>query len=154
MRSEIAAVLLTALVACSSDEETPALANTVVPSKDVLCYVWAGNGIETAGMRGIPVYGTLDTDVIAAWGQPDSRDGSVWTYEWCVGDCSRKAKITLTFEERDLCYSGGKSISGLWVSDIEGEGISGGTCWLGDLRNREPTCDGCLEKGDVYECPE
>lgn len=130
----------------------PALANEVVPSKEVLCQVWAGT--EASGPGSIAVYGTLDTDVIAAWGQPTERKGNVWIYEWCASGCERKATVKLTFEKRDLCLRNEK-IGGSWITDIEASGgVSAGTCWIGNERNQEPTCDGCLDSGDVRRCTE
>jgi hypothetical protein len=133
------------LAACGSDtaETRPA------PGEDVLCQVWAGNDIETPGQRGIPGYGSLSTDVIAAWGEPSERDGDVWIYEWSTG--GRSVSATLTFEQRDLCL-GGKPIGGLWLADIEASGISGKGCWLYDIRQDETTCDGCLDHGEVGMC--
>lgn len=136
-------IALLLLAGCASTADEP----RSVPSNDVLCQVFAGNGIEKTSMMGVPGLGSLSTDVVAAWGEPSTRKGDVWTYEWTG------ATVTLTFKSRDLCYSGGKHISGLWLQTITSTGNEP-ACWIYDRRKDEPTCDGCLNKGEVDTCLE
>ena len=137
------------LAACSS---TTAAEPGPVPSESVLCEVWAGNGVTpgTNAFQGVPGYGSLSTDVIAAWGEPSERKGNVWTYEWTTA--GRAVSASLTFESHDLCYSGSKHIGGLWLSKIETNGIADKECWNYEFRGDAKTCDGCLEHGEVHEC--
>ena len=136
------AFVLLALVGCSSTSGEP----RSIPSDAVLCQIFAGNGIEKASMMGVPGFGSLSTDVIAAWGEPTDRKGDVWAYSWSG------TVATLTFKQRDLCYSGGKHISGLWLLTITSTGDEP-SCWNYERREKnEPTCDGCLNKGEVALC--
>ena len=137
-------MVLLALAGCAS--EAPS-GPRPVPSTDVLCQVWQGNGVKTGNnsFMGVPGYGSLSTDVIAAWGEPDKRSGDVWTYDW-----SGKT-VTLTFEQHNLCLSG-KPVSGSWLSDIKADGIAFQRCWNYEFRGGAKTCDGCFGWGEVQEC--
>lgn len=135
------------LAGCASAATSPG----PVPNDDTLCQVWAGNGVSpgAGGFEGVPGYGTLSTDVIAAWGEPSERKGDVWTYEWSTA--GRASSATLTFEKHNLCI-GSKPIGGSWLSKIEASGLADRKCWHYDLRQDEATCDGCLEQGEVHDC--
>lgn len=142
----LAAALI--LAGCSSGGGSDDDSVKPLPAQAVLCQVWAGNGIEPGGnaMRGVPGFGSLSTDVIAAWGEPSERNGNVWTYEWDRGSA------TLTFKQRELCHDGGKRIGGLWLESIEVDGIAKPSCWNYDRREDEATCDGCFDHGEVGQC--
>ena len=143
VRASVVFLLVAACGGSESSDPRPA------PSEDVLCQVWAGNGKVTASQMGLPGWGSLSTDVIAAWGEPSERDGDVWTYEWTTG--GRAVSVTLTFEAHEVCLNG-KRMAGDWLAGIEPSGIASKPCWKYDLRKDEETCDGCLDHGEVGEC--
>lgn len=136
------------LAGCASNTvNTPA----ELPSTDILCEVWRGNGVKAGSttFEGTPGYGSLSTDVISAWGEPSERKGDVWTYDWSAN--GRDVTLTLTFEKRDLCV-GSKPMSGSWLKDIDATGVAFQECWDYGHRKGAETCEGCLEYGAVHEC--
>lgn len=140
------ALILLAVGCGSSEDDGP----RPIPSNEVLCQVFAGHTADNRFMLG--GYGSLASDVVAAWGEPTSK-GDAWTYEWCIGDCTRKATVTLIFKDETLCYSGGKKLSGQFVTAIKADGLTEPRCWMYSLRSGDDeTCDGCLNKGEVGEC--
>jgi hypothetical protein len=145
MVKRLALILLAGCSSTTASEPQP------VPSSDVLCEVWTGNAVTagTSGFEGIPGFGTLSTDVVAAWGEPSERKGDVWTYNWTAN--GRDVTVTLTFEKRDLCI-GSKPVSGSWLKDIDVEGITFQQCWDFGHRMGAETCEGCLEHGEAREC--
>lgn len=142
MAKQLALILLA--VGCGSSEDD---APRAIPSDDVLCQVFAGHTADDRFMLG--GYGSLASDVVAAWGEPSSRNGNVWRYEWFT---PREATITLTFKDETLCYSGVKKLSGQFVTTIEADGLAEKACWMYSLRQDAETCDGCLNHGEVSEC--
>lgn len=138
---------LIAAVGCGASYESEQRA---LPSEAVLCQVFAGHRSDDRFMLG--GYGSLAADVIAAWGEPTTK-GEAWVYEWCIGsDCTRTATVTLEFERADVCYGGGKKLGGSFVTSINADGLPAERCWMYSLRQGVPTCEGCLNIGDVGDC--
>lgn len=142
MAKRLALILLA--VGCGGSEDD---APRPIPSEAVLCQVFAGHKSDDRFMLG--GYGSLASDVIAAWGEPSSRSGNIWKYEWAE---PRTATVTLTFEDANVCYAGGKKLSGQFVTAIESDGLTEKACWMYSLRQDTETCDGCLNHGEVSEC--
>jgi len=146
-----AALAAAALAAgCGGSVDDAESAARTVPSDDVLCQIF-----EEYAPQGTAAYwpGSLGSDVIAALGEPNTRDGDVWVYEWCVGAaCSRKAGLRITLAEQSLCLRR-MPIGGLFVSEIDAVGMPGKMCWQPDRRDKAPTCEGCLNAGEVKRCP-
>lgn len=150
----IGAALAAAALAsgCSGDISDAEGAVRTVPSEDVLCQIYEEYEIN-GGVGSTYFPGSLGSDVIAALGEPASRDGNAWTYEWCVGaECARKAGLRVSLAEQSLCVAR-KPIGGLWVTDLEPVGMARPKCWSPDLRNGAPTCAGCLNAGEAKRCP-
>lgn len=144
-------VALALISGCGGTVDDAESAQRAVPADDVLCQVYAES--RESGLGASVTYGSLASDVIAAWGEPTARDGSGWRYEWCVGGgCERKAVATLVFAEHELCLRDGGHARGQWVTSIKSDELRGKTCWIASLRNKAATCAGCLNAGEVMDC--
>jgi hypothetical protein len=138
---------LTALVLLAACGSADAPGPRTLPSNDVLCQLWQGTGpVKIPGA--VQGWGSNADDVRGILGEPTERAGDTWTYEFTGG------VLALTFEKADLCgRNDTKPIQpAQWVKDIDALGFDSRKCWILDLRNNVPTCDGCIEPYSVSEC--
>lgn len=146
-RALIAAAL--GLAACASDATGPAhtTADATVlstPTTDTLCSIHQGHDpLDTTHEQ--RTFGTWSEDVLSAWGEPAEKRGDSWLYRWCVDTaCTKKATVTVEFEQANLCDVSGKAVaSGLFVAEIHADGWQFEKCWDPYRYNVPVTCDAC-----------
>jgi hypothetical protein len=126
----------------------------VLPSQADLCKLNVGYDASGGDPLAGEVLGTNADDVRAVLGEPTHRlSDTAWTYEWCIGDCSRKASFTLTFAKLDRCYvDTGKAVTPpYWMSDVKVDGMAMPACWMvgAEMAGR---CPECLDAKTVGAC--